>query len=210
MNINKVNELLNLYKTDFSYINLTRILEFDDFYKKQILDSVNPYYESQTFKNNLDRTGLMIDLGFGGGFPILPMAIECPQYKFIGIDSIRKKVEAVAAISSCLKLSNTKFYNSRFEKIYFDQPCVITLKAVGNLIEILNMIYLEKSSVIYFYKSTKYFLEEKPKINLEVWDIIEELEINLEGIDKRIFIGLKQKVPRRTPNNLVKYSSLEL
>ena len=37
----------------------------------------------------------MIDVGTGGGFPLMPLALSCPECKFLGIDSVRKKTLAV-------------------------------------------------------------------------------------------------------------------
>ena len=37
----------------------------------------------------------MIDVGTGGGFPLMPLALSCPECRFLGIDSVRKKTLAV-------------------------------------------------------------------------------------------------------------------
>lgn len=59
---------LDLLTGEFAGINLTRIESPEDFYNKQIIDSVMPMTESKVFKNCLEKTKLMVDVGFGGDF----------------------------------------------------------------------------------------------------------------------------------------------
>jgi hypothetical protein len=59
---------------------------------KQILDSIIPYQESKLFQDQVKKTGVVVDVGFGGGFPILPLAKLLPDVTFIGVESKRKKV----------------------------------------------------------------------------------------------------------------------
>ena len=78
---------LEILEGPLAGINLTRILNFDDFYHKQILDSVLPFELSDIFKKSLKNSELVIDVGFGGGFPILPLAKLLPEINFIGIET---------------------------------------------------------------------------------------------------------------------------
>jgi len=48
------------------------------------------------------------DVGTGGGFPLLPLAMTNPQAKFIGIDSVKKKTIAVNEMIAELGIKNTK------------------------------------------------------------------------------------------------------
>ena len=90
---------LNILKTQFEGLNLTKILEQDEFYHKQILDSILPYQESKLFQSEVKKTGSIVDVGFGGGFPILPLAKLLPDVKFVGVESRKKKAEAVTIIA---------------------------------------------------------------------------------------------------------------
>ena len=58
---------LDLLTGEFAGINLTRIESPDEFFNKQIMDSVLPETHSEIFKKALEKTGLLIDIGFGGG-----------------------------------------------------------------------------------------------------------------------------------------------
>ncbi|MAJ98922.1 MAG: 16S rRNA (guanine(527)-N(7))-methyltransferase RsmG [Flavobacteriales bacterium TMED288] len=63
-----------------------------------------------------DSSNIM-DLGCGGGFPGIPLAILFPNVNFILVDSIKKKIKVVNDISSRLGLSNVTTINNRVEKI---------------------------------------------------------------------------------------------
>tara|TARA_X000000368_G_scaffold212700_2_gene168039 strand:- start:92 stop:739 length:648 start_codon:yes stop_codon:yes gene_type:complete len=81
----------------------------------------------------------ILDVGTGGGLPGLPMAICYPEAQFTLIDSIGKKVNAVADISDSLGLKNVEVLQIRAEAIEtkFD---FITGRAVKNLPEFINWI----------------------------------------------------------------------
>lgn len=58
-----------------------------------------------------------VDLGTGGGFPGLPLAIVYPQCRFTLVDSIAKKGRAVEAIAAALSLRNVRVLNVRAESV---------------------------------------------------------------------------------------------
>ena len=93
------NQLLKSYTEDFAGLNLTKITTPEDFLNKQILDSINPLDQDKDFLESILSRKLLIDVGFGGGFPLLPIAWKLPEIKVIGIESINKKVEAVRQIA---------------------------------------------------------------------------------------------------------------
>ena len=107
-------ELLN---GEYSGINLTRINDYEDFKNKQIIDSVVPLFSSGLFKKQIQRSGAVLDIGFGGGFPILPLAFLCPEIKFLGVDCRAKKVKVVSEISKKLEVNNTQLFHSRIEDV---------------------------------------------------------------------------------------------
>lgn len=59
----------------------------------------------------------ILDVGTGGGFPGIPLAILFPQTKFLLVDSIGKKIQVVSAIASALGLENVTTLHSRAEEI---------------------------------------------------------------------------------------------
>ncbi|MEX0798162.1 MAG: RsmG family class I SAM-dependent methyltransferase [Bacteriovoracaceae bacterium] len=195
-------EYFDLLVGEYKGINLTRITNFDEFYNKQILDSIEPLNQSRQFKASILSTGLFLDIGFGGGFPILPLAHSLPQIKFLGVETRNKKVKVVREIANKLGLSNVKLVHERIENILIDAPVVCSLKAVGKIDDFLSRINVFAPDVIiYFYKGPNFFkLEEEALKNVvSCWNVVEQREITIPGTEKRYLIGFKpKKVPHGT------------
>jgi 16S rRNA (guanine527-N7)-methyltransferase len=212
-------QYLHILKTELSGLNLTKILDPDEFYNKQILDSINPYIESKLFQNEIHSKGIVVDVGFGGGFPILPLARMLPHIKFIGIESKNKKVEAVRLIAHRLGLSNVKLIHSRLEDVIFDIPAVVTFKAVGTAEDYLPAINHDDIKLtVFLYKGPSFMeLEGGSLKKLEKkWKMLESQEINVPGTEKRYLISFASSIvprgtnyqnkPSKITKNLVKLS----
>lgn len=200
---------LQVLKTKLAGLNLTNILDPDEFYHKQILDSINPYLQSELFKSEVAKTGVIVDVGFGGGFPILPLAKLLPDVKFVGVESKRKKVDAVRLIADELGLTNVKLVHSRLEDFYFDRKCTITFKAVGTVADYLPIIQRNTNDIsVFFYKGPNFLeLEEKSLAKLSDWTLRENQEISVPGTQQRFLVSFSSKiVPRGTPKYVVKVS----
>jgi len=182
---------LELLTGEFAGINLTRIESPEEFYNKQILDSVLPEVHSDIFKKALEKTGVLVDIGFGGGFPILPLAHKNPDKKFFGFDARAKKVQIVSKIAKLLNLNNVKLSHQRFEEIIFDRDAVITFKAVGKVCDLLPLLKTNKTLYVFFYKGPNFYeLEDIEKL-LDTWELIEEVSYEVEGTDGRVLLGFK-------------------
>lgn len=201
---------LNVLKTKLAGLNLTNILDQDEFYHKQILDSINPYLQSTLFKNDVQKRGVVVDVGFGGGFPILPLAKLLPEITFVGVESKRKKVDAVKLIAEELGLTNVKLVHSRLEDFLFDRPATVTFKAVGTVKDYLPIIQRTHSDMsVFFYKGPNFIeLEGSSLAGLaKNWKFLENQEINVPGTQQRFLISFAaQNVPRGTAKTLVKLS----
>lgn len=195
---------------EYKGINLTRITDYEEFKEKQIVDSVEPYHQSQVFKNALDTKKAMLDIGFGGGFPILPMAELKKEYNFYGVETRGKKVKVVSEISQKLGQKNVELFHSRIENVLIDIPCVCTFKAVGKVNDFLSKINSNELIQVFFYKGPNYYEFEKEQIELakKNWKIIEEIEINIPGVEKRYLIGFEGVNKPKKANNLVKLTDL--
>jgi 16S rRNA (guanine527-N7)-methyltransferase len=182
---------LDLLTGEFSGINLTRIEGPEEFYNKQIMDSVLPEIHSEIFRKALEKTGLLVDVGFGGGFPILPLAYKFPNKKFYGFDARAKKVQIVSKIAASLELANVKLIHQRFEEVIFDRDAVITFKAVGKVTELLPLLKTNKTLYVFFYKGPNFYeLEDIEKL-LDTWELIEEVSYDVEGTEGRVLLGFK-------------------
>ncbi|MCM2350270.1 MAG: class I SAM-dependent methyltransferase [Bacteriovoracaceae bacterium] len=201
---------LNVLKTKLAGLNLTNILDPDEFYHKQILDSINPYLQSELFKSEVLKRGVVVDVGFGGGFPILPLAKLLPEVKFVGVESKRKKVDAVKLIAEELGLTNVQLVHSRLEDFLFDRPATVTFKAVGTVADYLPIIQrTQKDMSVFFYKGPNFMeLESQslPKLEKD-WKFLENQEIKVPGTQQRYLVSFSaQNVPRGTSKTLVKLS----
>ena len=204
----------DLLTGEYSGINLTRITDIDEFQSKQIDDSILPIHHSDIFKSSIDSAELIIDVGFGGGFPLLPLAHIFPEKKFLGIETRGKKVDVVEDIANKLGLTNISFLHARIEKVLIDKETVVTFKAVGKVNDFLSKINSNKKVKVFFYKGPNFYKLEEDQIKnaLKSWEIIEEKEIQLPGTEGRLLIGFtNKKVPCGTisSNQLVKVSSIK-
>lgn len=204
-------QYLSILKNELAGINLTRILEPEEFYEKQIVDSLAPIGASNIFNELMDERRFMVDIGFGGGFPILPMAKYYPDSGFVGFEARGKKAKAVSQIAELLGLDNVTLMHKRVEEVYFDLPVVITFKAVGKVADFLPLINSEEEQYVFFYKGPNYQeLEGNDKLPAG-WEKVEEIELEI-GETKRLLLCFKgSKVPRGTKvrkKNLVSLSEL--
>ena len=200
---------LHVLKTKLAGLNLTNILDPDEFYHKQILDSINPYLQSNLFQSEVQKIKLVVDVGFGGGFPILPLAKLLPDVQFVGVESRRKKAEAVTLIADELGIKNVKLVHSRLEDFLFDRPCTITFKAVGTVQDYLPIIHHTHSTSVFFYKGPNFLELEGPHLKKieKDWKLMENQEIDVPGTQQRFLVSfISLNVPRGTAKTLVKLS----
>jgi 16S rRNA (guanine527-N7)-methyltransferase len=96
-----------------SRVNLTRLVEGDDYWISQVFDSLWP------LRARLQAGGTeplrVIDVGTGGGFPGLAVAIALPQAQLTLVDSVGRKIEAVRAMVAALGLA--KRVELRWERV---------------------------------------------------------------------------------------------
>lgn len=88
-------------------VNLTRLVEGEDYWIAQVFDSLWPLVPLLQAQRAGDREPLqIIDVGTGGGFPGLALAIALPSARLTLVDSVSRKVEAVAAMVAQLGLQD--------------------------------------------------------------------------------------------------------
>lgn len=201
--------LLNLLNGKFASLNLTRINDEEEFYQKQIVDSILPTEHFPEFDEGLRKYQLHLDIGFGGGFPLLPLAKLYPETMFLGFEARRKKADAVREMAADLGLKNVKTFHHRIEDVLIDLPCTISFKAVGKIQEYLKKINSDSPIEVYFYKGPNVHELESVKEKLGSFRKTLDSPYNLQGTDGRTFISYEAaNVPRGTKKELVKVTEL--
>jgi 16S rRNA (guanine527-N7)-methyltransferase len=202
------NQYLELLNGPFASLNLTRINSPEEFYQKQIVDSLLPTEIFETFESAISN-GLHIDIGFGGGFPLLPLAKKYPEANFIGLEARRKKADAVRDIAGSLSLINVKTFHQRVEGVLFDEKCSISFKAVGKIKDFIKKINNTAPVTIFFYKGPNVKDLEVVPEKIGSFRKILDAPYELSGAEGRYFIAYHSDgVPRGTKKELVKVTEL--
>ncbi len=110
--ISQFQALENLYKDWNIKINVVSRKDIDELYLRHVLHSLGIAKVLQ-FKSG----SKILDVGTGGGFPGIPLAILFPECEFTLVDSIGKKIKVVNEVVEGLGLTNVKTYHSRVEDI---------------------------------------------------------------------------------------------
>jgi 16S rRNA (guanine527-N7)-methyltransferase len=110
--IQQFEALEDLYKDWNAKINVVSRKDIDDLYLRHVLHSLAIAKVIQ-FK---DKSSIL-DVGTGGGFPGVPLAIMFPNCQFHLVDSINKKLKVINAVCEALELTNIKTTHSRVEVI---------------------------------------------------------------------------------------------
>lgn len=109
---NQFTQLESLYKDWNSKINVISRKDIDDLYIKHVLHSLG-IAKVHSFK----KGETVLDVGTGGGFPGVPLAILFPETHFTLIDSIGKKIKVVEEVVQALQLKNVKAQQIRAEEV---------------------------------------------------------------------------------------------
>ena len=120
-----------LYRDWNEKINVISRKDIDYLYEHHVLHSLAIAKFIQ-FKN---ATKIM-DLGTGGGFPGIPLAIMFPKCRFHLVDSIAKKLKVIDAVSEALELKNVFTFHSRVEQMPYQYDFIVT-RAVAQLSDLL-------------------------------------------------------------------------
>ena len=104
--------LFPLYAEWNEKINVVSRKDIEAIYERHVLHSLS-IAARYPFASGLE----IIDIGTGGGFPGIPLAIFFPEVQFHLVDSIGKKLKVVEAVSAALEISNVTIQHSRAEDI---------------------------------------------------------------------------------------------
>lgn len=156
----QLRELVRVFLEVNSKVNLSAFRTEERCWVGNILDSIAlldvPGIRSQLSIAHCQ----LLDVGTGGGFPLLPLAITLPDVHVVGVDSTRKKIEAVRRIVRTLQLHNVELIWGRAEEfgqsdVHREHYDVVTIRAVKKIAENLTLAapFVKPGGMIVLWKS---------------------------------------------------------
>jgi 16S rRNA (guanine527-N7)-methyltransferase len=134
------NQILQFQKLEVLYqdwnakINVISRKDIDELYTKHVLHSL-AIAKIQKFEPGT----YVLDVGTGGGFPGIPLAILFPETRFYLIDVILKKINVVKAVAEAIALKNVKAEQMRAENVKGDYDFIVS-RAVTNMPDFVSWI----------------------------------------------------------------------
>lgn len=127
-------QLNSLYHDWNEKINVISRKDIDALYTKHVLHSLG-IAKIQSFEPGT----YVLDVGTGGGFPGIPLAILFPETRFYLIDVIAKKIKVVQAVADALGLKNVKAEQIRAENVKGDFDFIVS-RAVTNMPDFVSWV----------------------------------------------------------------------
>ncbi len=156
--IDKFRRMEDLYNDWNSKINVISRKDMDGFYDHHVLHSLAIAYYLKTMRPEEYRAissgqagTPVLDLGTGGGFPGIPLAILFPDARFTLCDSIRKKTVVASEVARELGLENVSVVNARAETLPGKFDYVVS-RAVASLVDFFPWVKGKYSKSILYLK----------------------------------------------------------
>lgn len=131
--ISQLSQLGELYADWNSKINVISRKDIENIYEKHVLHSL-AIAKVMRFEPGAD----VLDLGTGGGFPGIPLAILFPETNFTLVDGIRKKITVVQGVAEALGLKNVVAKQARAEEMKGQKFDFIVTRAVASLDKLMT------------------------------------------------------------------------
>lgn len=132
--IQQFEQLEPLYKDWNSKINVISRKDIDELYLRHVLHSLG-IAKVQGFQEGSS----VMDVGTGGGFPGIPLAIMYPETEFYLIDAIAKKIKVVQEVTEALELKNVTSAQHRAEKVKGEFDFIVS-RAVTSMPDFVKWI----------------------------------------------------------------------
>ncbi len=190
----KLENLLQQFLEWNSKINLSAIRDENEAWEKHVLDSLLPMSKFSFSKKRI------LDIGTGGGFPVLPLAVMNPSSKFSALDSVGKKMKVVQAMADDLNLK-VKAYHGRIEEFgqnskFREQYDLVTARALAPwpvLLEYaLPFVKVGGSFLAYQGPQIEEDLEVFKGLEKKLGAKVKRIEKMIIGDSERIFVELQK------------------
>ena len=182
------------------HINLTAIRDREEALSKHILDSL-----SCAALPEFRQAERVIDIGTGGGFPGVPLAIVAPDKAFVLVDGTRKKLRVIDDLTSQLGITNVQTVHARAEELakdpeYAAQFDLCVSRAVADLKVLAGwcLPFVKRGGFLIAYKGAKAEQEADAarttlrKCGAEV-SRIETVQIAGAGADEHNLVVIRKK-----------------
>lgn len=188
-------QLGDLYREWNEKINVISRKDIEQLYERHVLHSLG----IAKYIQFAPGTSIM-DVGTGGGFPGIPLAILFPETSFMLVDSIAKKIKVVEGVSKALELTNVSAQQNRAEKVdgQFD---FIVSRAVTAFPKFVSLVRKKISNVqkneldngILYLKGGDFKEELEPfKKQVQVYDLSQQFDEPFFETKKLIHLQLKK------------------
>jgi len=186
--IQKLKQLKPLYEEWNAQINVISRKNMDEFYCNHVLHSLSI---AQLYPFTSEDA--VLDIGTGGGFPGIPLAILFPETQFTLVDSIAKKIKVVNGVVQSLGLENVTVVNDRFENINEKYNTIVS-RAVAPALKLVKLTKtaLTKGGTHIFIKGGD--LSEEKKELLFVYKKGEWIETGLNTLYSEDFFETKKVI----------------
>ncbi len=127
----------------------------------------------QLAKYMTDGIKQVADLGSGGGFPVIPLAIAKPNIEVCAIESDKRKYAFLQVVKADLGLDNLRIFNMRMEQWQGDKMDIITARACAPLEKLIAYArpFMHTSSRCLFLKGKQWQLEVETAAKDWMWEM---------------------------------------
>lgn len=191
--IEQFKQLQSLYQEWNEKINVISRKDIDELYERHVLHSLSIAKVIQ-FQPNTS----VLDVGTGGGFPGIPLAILFPETQFYLIDAIGKKIKVVQEIALALGLKNVRAEQIRAEKVKEEFDFVVS-RAVTQMSQFVPWVRkkIKKESThtfkngIFYLKGGDLSEELAPFASVQQFNIADFFEEDFFETKKVVYLPIK-------------------
>lgn len=193
--ISQFEQIAEVYKDWNQKINVVSRKDIDDIYLRHVLHSLG-IAKIQSFKSGAK----ILDVGTGGGFPGIPLAILFPETQFTLVDSIGKKIKVVEEVTDALGLQNVTAVNDRVEQISGEFDFIVS-RAVAVMPSFVHWVkgkiaktsaHDRKNGILYL-KGGDLSEELSPYRTVEVFDLARVFEEDFFETKKVVYLPMKYR-----------------